>query len=51
MCGCEAASERMAKSALWAPAPKQKVTFVEREGLGWTVSLDSEGDAEHGDTR
>jgi hypothetical protein len=30
----------MAKSALWAPAPKQKVTFVEREGPGWTVSLD-----------
>ena len=36
----------MAKSALWAPAPKQKVTFVEREGLGWTVSLDSEGDVD-----
>jgi hypothetical protein len=46
MCGCETASERMAKSALWAPAPKQKVTSVEREGPGWTVSLDSEGDAD-----
>src|ERR1700722_9120617 len=46
MCGCETASERMTKSALWAPAPKQKVTFVEREGPGWTVSLDSEGDAD-----
>jgi hypothetical protein len=46
MCGCETASERMAKSVLWAPAPKQKVTFVEREGPGWTVSLDSEGDAD-----
>ena len=46
MRGRETASERMAKSALWAPAPKQKVAFVERKGPGWTVSLDSEGDAD-----
>jgi hypothetical protein len=44
--GRETASGRMETSALWAPAPKQKVTFVEREGPGWTVSLDSQGDAD-----
>jgi len=36
----------MAKSALWAPAPKQKVTFAQCEGPGWTVSLGSEGNAD-----
>jgi hypothetical protein len=46
MCGREAASGRMEKSALWAPVPKQKVSVVEREGPGWTVSLDSQGDAD-----
>jgi hypothetical protein len=33
----------MEKSAFWAPVPKQKVSVVEREGPGWTVSLDGLG--------
>ena len=36
----------MEKSALWALAPKQTVSLVEREGPGWTLSLDSQGDAD-----
>lgn len=41
----EAAPEGMKKSALWAPAPDQKVSRVEREEAGWTVSVDSQGSA------
>jgi hypothetical protein len=40
MCGRETASRSMEKSALWALVPKQKVSLVEREGPGWTVSLE-----------
>jgi hypothetical protein len=36
----------MEKSAVWAPVPKQKVSIVEREGPGWTVWLDSQGDGD-----
>jgi hypothetical protein len=46
LCGRESASGRMEKSALWSPVRPQKVTSVEREGPGWTVSLDSQGDAD-----
>jgi transposase len=46
MCGRETASGRIEKSAFWAPVPKQKVSVVEREGPGWTVSLDRQGDAD-----
>ena len=50
MRGRETASGRMGKSALRVLAPKQKVSLkvslVEREGPGWTVSLDSQGDAD-----
>jgi hypothetical protein len=34
----------MEKLAVLAPVPKQKVSIVEREGPGWTVWLDSQGD-------
>jgi hypothetical protein len=46
MRGRETASGRMEKSAVLAPVPKQKVSIVEREGPGWTVWLDSQGDAD-----
>ena len=50
MRGRETASGRMGKSALRVLAPKQKVSLkvslLEREGPGWTVSLDSQGDAD-----
>ncbi|HEY4042519.1 MAG TPA: ISL3 family transposase [Rhodopila sp.] len=36
----------MKKSALWASVAKQKVSLVEREGPGWTVSLVDQGDAD-----
>jgi hypothetical protein len=44
--GRETASGRMEKSAVLAPVPKQKVSIVEREGLGWTVWLDSQCDGD-----
>jgi hypothetical protein len=44
--GRETASGRMEKSAVLAPVPKQKVSIVEREGPGWTVWLDSQGDGD-----
>jgi hypothetical protein len=46
MRGRETASGRMEKSAVLAPVPKQKVSIVEREGPGWTVWLDSQGDGD-----
>ena len=45
-CRHETASGRMETSALWAPVAKQKVSLVERGGRGWTVSVDSRGDAD-----
>ena len=41
----EAASFRMTTAASWAPAPNQTVLKVDREDHGWTVSVDSHGDA------
>jgi hypothetical protein len=46
MRGRETASGRMEKLAVLAPVPKQKVSIVEREGPGWTVWLDSQGDGD-----
>jgi hypothetical protein len=36
----------MEKSAVLAPVPKQKASIVEREGPGWAVWLDSQGDGD-----
>jgi hypothetical protein len=46
MRGRETASGRIEKSAVLAPVQKQKVSTVEREGPGWTVWLDSQGDGD-----
>jgi hypothetical protein len=46
MRGRETESGRMEKSAVLALVPKQKVSIVEREGPGWTVWLDSQGDGD-----